>query len=186
MCEGSTHLGIYWYFCLQNFFFKLYLELILTYCVCKKAIFVYVQVCVYKCLIEAELSSNMKASSRSPSHFLNSRRAHILILTVTALLLWSVVALVGSMLNQKYPLNSLRTQQSTTCFVRRHTVEKLGNKRQNHVKEGGNTTQKIMQKKQDCEKGNDWENSRVNSFNYKPPSTCHKDFCYVIWPHKQW
>ena len=36
----------------------------------------------------------------------------------------------GSMLNQKYPLSSVGTQQSTAGFVKRHTVKRWGDKRQ--------------------------------------------------------
>ncbi len=38
----------------------------------------------------------------------------------------------GSKQNQKYPLNPLRTQHCTTCFVKRHTVERWGGKIQSH------------------------------------------------------
>lgn len=100
-----------------------------------QCIFLYMQVCLYLSVcvcVRQSLSSYMKANSRLPSHCLNSRRALILILTVTVLLLWSVAALGGSKQNQKYPLNSLRTQHCTACFVKRHTVERWGDKRQNH------------------------------------------------------
>lgn len=68
---------------------------------------------VFVLCLRQSLSLHMKANSRYPSHFLNSRHALILISTVPTLWLGSEVALRRGHL--KYSLNSLQTVHCLFC-----------------------------------------------------------------------
>lgn len=88
MCVRRLHapLSIYWYF-YTHFFFLTFERKPVHICVCA-TIYVHLSVC-----LSLSLSSYIKANSRLPSYFQNSRHALILVLSVSTLLQWSVVAL---------------------------------------------------------------------------------------------
>lgn len=101
----SSYRNFYTQSCIYLFFVLLFWG---SQCICVCAtICVYLSVC-----LRLSLSSYIKANSRSPSHFLNRRNALILVLSVSTLLQWSVVAL-GELVESKV---SAKLCGDTTVF----------------------------------------------------------------------
>lgn len=117
----SEYLLIFLHSKLFSFFFYFREKASAYLCMCN-------YLCAFECVFEAELIFLHKSKQQVALTFSKQQaRSYFGIVSQYAFTVWLHW---GSMLNQKYPLSSVGTQQSTAGFVKRHTVERWGDKRQ--------------------------------------------------------